>query len=264
MPVSTTAIADLQGRLAAVADAATKAWFENYLKHAIGYRGVKTPAVARIVAEWRRDHGLDRLPEDDQLGVARSLIGERLAEDKFAGILYLQKYLLRRLPPDRLLSLAEGLFAEGAFFDWSTSDWFSVRVLGPLIRRSGKGAAERIAGWRTAENLWQRRAAIVPFRAVVRDASYQPLIAATIAALVGERERFIQTGIGWVLSDMAKSHPDVAAALVERHFDDLSVEVIRRHTRYLPDHEDTKERKRSPRERRSSDRHRRAKRGEGL
>ena len=237
-------IADLQRRLDAVADPATKAWFENYLKHVIGYRGVKTPVVARIVAEWRSEHGLERLPDDDQLAVARSLIGERLAEDKFAGILYMQKYLVRRLRPDRLLTVAEGLFAEGAFFDWSTSDWFSVRVLGPLLRRRGMEAAERIAGWRTAGNLWQRRASIVPFRAVVRDESYHPLIETTIATLVEERERFIQTGIGWVVSDMAKAHPDVAATLVERHFDDLSAEVIRRHTRYLPDHERYKERKR--------------------
>ena len=239
-------IADLQRRLDAAADPATKAWFENYLKHVIGYRGVKTPVVARIVAEWRDEHGLERLPDDDQLAVARSLIGERLAEDKFAGILYMQKHLVRRLRPDRLLAVAEELFAEGAFFDWSTSDWFSVRVLAPLLRRRRTGAAERIAGWRTAEDLWQRRASIVPFRAVVRDESYHPLIETTIATLVDERERFIQTGIGWVVSDLAKAYPDVAATLVERHFDDLSAEVIRRHTRYLPDHERYKERKRRP------------------
>ena len=237
-------IADLQGQLDAVADRATKTWFENYLKHAIGYRGVKTPVVTRIVAEWRREHGLERLPDDDQLALARSLIEESLAEDKFAGILYMQKHLVRRLQPDRLLAVAEELFAEGAFFDWSTSDWFSVRVLGPLLRRGRTGTAERIAGWRTAENLWQRRAAIVPFRPMVRDESYHPLIETTVAALVGERERFIQTGIGWVVSDMAKVHPGVAATLVERHFDDLSGEVIRRHTRYLPDHERYKARKR--------------------
>ncbi len=237
-------IADLQGRLDAVADRGTKAWFENYLKHVIGYRGVKTPVVARIVAEWRRERGLERLPDDDQLALARSLIDESLAEDKFAGILYMQKYLVRRVQPDRLLAVAEGLFAEGAFFDWSTSDWFSVRVLGPLLRLGRTGAAERIAGWRSADNLWQRRAAIVPFRAVVRDESYHALIETTVAALVGERERFIQTGIGWVVSDLAKVHASVAAALVERHFDNLSAEVIRRHTRYLPEHERYKERKR--------------------
>ena len=241
---SAAMIADLQARLDAVADPGTKTWFENYLRHAIGYRGVKTPVVARIVAAWRGEHGLERLPADDQLALARSLIEEGLAEDKFAGILYMQKHLVRRLRPERLLAVAEGLFAEGAFFDWSTSDWFSVRVLGPLLGRGRTGTAERIAGWRTAENLWQRRAAIVPFRAVVRDQSCHRLIETTVAALVGERERFIQTGIGWVVSDMSKVHPGFAATLVERHFDDLSAEVIRRHTRYLSDHERYKTRKR--------------------
>ena len=134
-----------------------------------------------------------------------------------------------------------------AVADPGTKDWFSVRVLGPLLRLGRTGTAERIAGWRTAENLWQRRAAIVPFRAVVRDPSYHPFIETTVAALVGERERFIQTGIGWVVSDLAKVHASVAAALVERHFDDLSAEVIRRHTRYLPEHERYKARKRMPR-----------------
>ena len=245
-------VADLQGRLDAVADPGTKSWFENYLKHVIGYRGVKTPVVGQIVAEWRSEHGLEGLPDEDQLTVARSLIEESLAEDKFAGILYVQKYLARRLQPDRLLAVAEGLFAKGRLLRLvgSTSDWFSVRVLGPLIRRSGTRAAERIAGWRTAEDLWQRRAAIVPFRAVVRDETYHPLIEATVAELVGEPERFIQAGIGWVVSDMAKMHPGVAATLVERHFDDLSAEVIRRHTRHLPDHERYKKRKRDFGERR--------------
>ena len=237
-------IADLQGRLDAVADPRTKAWFDNYLKHAIAHRGVKTPVIERIVAQWQREHGLARLSLEDRLGIAKSLIEQNLAEDKFAGILCLQKYLVQRLEPLQLLTMAEELFAGGAFFDWATSDRFSARVLGPLIRRGGTEAAEQVAGWRTAADLWQRRAAIVPFRAVVRDESYHPLIKAVVAALAGERERFIQTGIGWVVSDMAKSHPDVAAALVAQHFDELSPEVIRRHTRHLPEHKSYKERKR--------------------
>ena len=236
-------LADLRRRLAAAANPETKAWFERYLKHVIAYRGVKTPAITRIVAEWRRAHGLERLTAEDQLAGARSLIEGRFAEDKFAGILYIQRHLLRRMDPDRILDAAEDLFAGGAFLDWSTTDWFSVRILGPLIARHGEPVARRIAAWRGAASLWQRRSSIVPFRAVVRDEAHHPTIAATIAALVGERERFIQTGIGWVISDLSKAHPDVAAALVERHFADLSPEVVRRHTRHLPAHAGYKARK---------------------
>ena len=229
-------IADLQRRLDEVADPGTKAWFENYLKQAIPYRGVKTPVVARITAKWRSAHNLHRLREREQLGLAARLIRQDHAEDKFAGILYIQKHLLRHVDAEAVLTMAEDLFTRGAFGDWSTTDWFSVRVLGPLIKRQGRRAAERIAGWHEAANLWQRRSSIVPFRAVVRQEEYHALIEATIRALVRERERFIQTGIGWVISDLSKAHPTRAAALVESHFDDLSAEVIRRHTRYLPEH----------------------------
>lgn len=62
--------------------------------------------------------------------------------------------------------------------------------------------------------------------------------------LAKKRERFIRTGIGWVVSDLPKSHPGKAAALVEGHFNDLSAEVVRRHTRYLPGHEVYRTRKR--------------------
>ena len=232
-----TPAADLRRRLEAAADPDTKAWFENYLKHVIPYHGVKTPAVAEIATEWRRAHDVGSLPDGDQLSLARSLIEGRFAEEKFAGTLYIQKYLLKRMDPDRILDVAEGLLTAGAFHDWSTNDWFSVRVLGPLITRHGGPVARRIAGWRGAPNMWQRRSSIVPFRAVVRDEAHHPTIEATIAVLVTERERFIQTGIGWVISDLSKAHPEVAAALVERHFADLSREVIRRHTKYLPGHE---------------------------
>lgn len=237
-------ISDLQMRLDAVADAARKAWFEAYLKHVIGYRGVPMPEVVRTVSLWRKECGLDGLAKADQLDMAVSLIGCALAEDKFAGMVYIQKYLVRHVPADRILEASEDLFARGAFCNWATSDGFSMRVLGPLIRRGGSGVAQRIAGWRTAADLWQRRGSIVPFRAVVSDPSYHPLIAQVIAALVKERERFIQTGIGWVVSDMAKVHPDTAVALVERHLEELSAEVIRRHTRRLPDHERFRDMKR--------------------
>lgn len=237
-------IADLQARLDKVADPGTKAWFESYLKQVIAYRGVKTPVVTRIVAAWRRDHALSRLPDRGQLELATSLIRQDHAEDKFAGTLYIQKFLLHCVDAQAILAAAEDLFAARAVFDWSTCDWFSVRVLGPLIGRHGEGPARRIAGWRTAADLWQRRSSIVPFRSVVRDEAYHPYIEATIASLAGERERFIQTGIGWVISDLSKAHPDMAAALVERHFDDLSAEVVRRHTKHLTRHGAYKARKR--------------------
>ncbi|MCY4159996.1 MAG: DNA alkylation repair protein [Bacteroidetes bacterium] len=238
-------ISDLQGRLDKAADPQTKIWFENYLKHSIQYRGVKTPEVTRILGKWRNVHDLQQVSEADQLTLAAALIRQEYAEDKFAGTLYIQKYLLKKVEMDSLLAKAEDLFSSGAFFDWSTTDWFCVRVLGPAIVHHGLEAGKRVAGWCEKSNLWHRRASIVPFRGVVRDEAYHQLIKSTIAILVKEQERFIQTGVGWVISDLSKVYPREATALVECHFDRLSAEVIRRHTKYLPDHKTYKARKRN-------------------
>ncbi len=238
-------ISDLQNRLDEVADEHTKTWFENYVKHTISYRGVKTPEVTRVVAAWRQSHALQQLPNEAGLDLAAALIRQDHAEDKFAGIVYIQKNLLKRIEANLLLETAESLFSFGAFVDWSTTDWFCVRVLGPAIAHHGEPAATRIAGWCRQADIWNRRAAIVPFRSVVRDQRFLHLIESTIAALVKEQERFIQTGVGWVISDLSKVNPRIAEALIERHFDDLSVEVIRRHTKYLPDHQSYKARKRA-------------------
>jgi len=243
-PDATLLITDLQERLDRAADEQTRAWFENYLKHAICYRGIKSPEVTRIVALWRHEHDLQQLPDRDALALAASLIRQTHAEDKFAGIFYIQKFLQKRIGADTLLDTAECLFTDGAFFDWSTTDWFCVRVLGPLIKHHGHTVAGRIASWCRNSGMWHRRASIVPFRSVIGDQSFHPLVDTTIATLVREQERFIQTGIGWVVSDLSKTHPNVAEMLIERHLDDLSAEVIRRHTRHLPQHNKYKAKKR--------------------
>ena len=237
-------IANLQHRLDKAADPATRHWFERYLKHAIEFRGVRTPEVTRIVEEWHDSNGLAPCSPEERLRLAINLIREQKCEDKLAGILLIQKHLLGRLGADTLLVSIEEIFAEGRIRDWSTNDWLCARVLGPLVRRDGRDAAVRVAGWRTSGNLWQRRSSVVSLRAVVADPAYHPLISDVVAHLVRENARFIQTGIGWLIADLSRSAPGVAQELVERHFELLSPEVVRRHLKHLPHHERYMARKR--------------------
>ncbi len=237
-------IADLQRRLDRASDPDTRRWFENYLKHAVGVRGVRTPDVERVVAEWQSDHGVAERTPEDRLELAVALIRQAKCEDKLAGILLIQKRLLRRLDAGALLDAVERLFRAGAIRDWSTNDWLCARIVGPLVRREGLPVAERVAGWTESPVLWQRRSAAVSLRTVAADDSFRPLIARVTADLLRERERFVQTGAGWLIADLSRHAPEFAAALVERHFERLTAEVVRRHLKRLPDYESYKERKR--------------------
>lgn len=237
-------IKKLQTKLDGVSDEKTRKWFENYLKNAISYRGVKTPTVAKIVSHWRVDEAIDKLPLEKQMEIACDLIRERKAEDKFAGIIYIQKYLLGSLETDILLQNFNRLYNQEAFWDWSTTDWFCIRVLDPFIMKSEDTVAREIGSWYKSRNLWQRRSSIVSFRGSAKKNKYLTIIKRNIASLVKEDERFIQTAIGWLISELSRYYPDEANDIVSKHFSDLSYEVINRHTKYLPDHKKLKERKR--------------------
>ena len=230
-------ILDLQDRLEAAADPATRDWFEGYLKHAIRYRGVRTPEVSRILSAWRADCALGGWAPEAELALAADLIRQRKCEDKLAGIIWIQKHLSARLDPEAMLDTVENLFGEGAIGDWSTNDWLCARVLGPLIRRHGMVSAMRVAEWRSSGGLRQRRTSAVALRSVADQTAFQPLITETVACLVVEQQRFIRTGVGRLIADLSRHSPEFATELADRHIDDLSPEVIRRHLKLLPDTE---------------------------
>ena len=237
-------ITDLIQQIEDHSDLKTKQWFDNYLKGAITYRGVKTPQVTKLVKAWHRNHELSRYSLSDQLSLCTALIAGDFAEEKFAGTLYLQTFLRDQLDYSSLLNTCNTLFKEGYFFDWSTTDWFCTRILDPLILEHGLAAAQIIADLRASKNLWQRRASIVSFRHASSDSQYHALIEQIIVDLLPSNERFIQTGVGWVLSEMSKTFPIRAETLFRQHLHSLSKEVIDRHTKYLLCHKALKQLKR--------------------
>ena len=114
----------------------TARWFNNYLKGAITYRGLKTPALKNILKELFRLTSVDQLPGEIQLGHIRFWLAAPMAEDKLTSILWLKHWLkneARNGDPTqavmRALDLVESTFAAGDINDWSTNDWLCVRVL---------------------------------------------------------------------------------------------------------------------------------------
>lgn len=67
----------------------------------------------------------------DQKKLALELIRKDHFEDKLAGILYIQEILLPSgsIKWKKDLSSFEKLFKDKYIFDWSTCDWFCVKVL---------------------------------------------------------------------------------------------------------------------------------------
>ena len=243
----------LSQMLEAEAKPETAEWFTNYLKGAISYRGVKTIALKGILSEFFRVTERDKQPCSVQLSHIRYWLSKPMAEDKFIAILWLQKWLKRRRASDeaaaalcQTFELLEDAFAAGDIHDWSTNDWICVRVL-ETIPLKYPAFIDRLIGWHEASSVWQRRSGVLAFKKSAKAGHYHLEVERIISKLLPSEERFVQTAIGWVLSDASRKHPNWAARIFNRHFAHLSHEVIVRHTKHLPNHVDLKKQSRARR-----------------
>jgi 3-methyladenine DNA glycosylase AlkD len=234
-------ILDLQGRLAERAKAATRGWWERYLKGAIRFRGVKMGDIREEVLEWNSER-LGAAPVDLQWELAIALLKEPFAEDKLAGILYLEEVLIPSGSfqwPMALRDIA-ALFDRGFISDWNTCDWLCVKSLAPLIRRAGEPCAREISGWRQAENLWRMRASGVAFVTLAKrgEGNFQGFTAMLLevcAATVSRPDRFAQTGTGWVLRELSVAEGARVADFIEENIGKFSKEGLRYAIAKLPE-----------------------------
>ena len=239
--------------LEASASAETAEWFTNYLKGAIQYRGLKTPQLRGVLKAFFADTEAEELPPEIQLKHIRYWLAQPMAEDKLIAILWLKDWLkVQGRGSDAteeislVLALVEDVFAAGDIHDWSTNDWLCVRVLENIVEKYPQHNG-RLMGWGEAQSLWQRRSALLAFKKSGKHGLFHAEIAALIVKLLPSDERFIQTAVGWVLCDASRNYPDWASSLFEKHFDELTHEVIVRHTKYLDNHGDLKQRSRKRR-----------------
>ena len=229
----------------------TKKWFDNYLKGSIVFRGIKRPAVFIEVKKWVEKNNIQTYPIEQKLKLAEFLFSSPYAEDKFAGNMFVKDEVIKnsqhfsKQDSQMCLDHFNYFFKKEFFRDWCTTDWFCVGVLDPFIIKNKFFIAKQILKWKKSKNFWQRRASIVSFRKASLDKSYHPMIKDIIKDLVDEDQRFIQTGIGWVLSDMSKKYPQESERLFRKYMKKLHTEVIDRHTKHLKNHKTLKRLKRS-------------------
>src|SRR3712207_6754734 len=232
----------LQLRLNAHATAATREWWTKYLRGAASFRGVKMGDVRKAVHAWFEEERLgEHLSMGQQKDLAVMLLEEDYTEDKLAGILFLQEILLPEGALDWRSDLPRfaRLFDGGYIRDWNVCDWFCVKVLGPLAEQQGEACARAISEWREANSVWQRRASVVAFADLASKGDrnfpgFTEMVLNNCAHLLGSQERFVQTGVSWVLRELSGSDEGRVIGFVEANVARFSREGLKNATRYLP------------------------------
>ena len=207
-------------------------WWNRYLKGSIPFIGAGIPEIRKILLARNRSEGLDQLPMNKQVGLVNRLIKGRFAEEKLAAILYIQLFWLGKLKDTFLLNLISDWFDERYIYDWNTTDWLSVKILGPMIDSEDPQVMWILKRWNRDPYLWKARASLVPF-ALSRDIqNHQRDIGRFCDVLIRRQERFAKTAVGWVLREYSKKDPEFVLTFLSKHVKYTPAEVKRNALKY--------------------------------
>jgi len=217
----------LTRELKAASSEKMKLWSTNYLKGTEHFLGTPLPAVKTIALPlWKT------IPQDSELrlSIIHTLLKAKHSEIKVAGMILYQERLMkdtkRRWTAD--LESFHELFEAGTFNSWNICDWMCLRVLGAILLTDPKKTHRALASWMRSENLWTRRASLVPHLSLLKKTrEFDTNIIGLAEQLVAYPDRFNQTAVGWVIRELYKKQKESATFFIMKNVQTLSPEGLR-------------------------------------
>lgn len=198
--------------LIALADEPRAEQMAQYHKIPRRYLGVTTPQIDELARTWRAQRDLR-----SRLDLADSLWRSDIHEARIAGAKLLTQARIR--PDEDAWALIQSWLPD--FDSWAIAD--SVMSAGQKRLVADPARLDQVETWLQSDNMWIRRAALVgtlPWAKMNNpkpdDLARRDRILGWAAALVDQRDWFIQKAIAWWLRDLSKRDaPRVTAFLAE-------------------------------------------------
>ncbi len=206
-------------------DQAHANWTTKYLRDTTPSRGVRIPKLRKVVADWYNENSVSSFSGERQREMAYELVRKKYFEDKLAGTVLLQDHVMPRgeLRLEHLHEV-ECLYTDGSINDWSTCDWFCVRVLGKLAKE--EGGVAKLLEWADAENLWQARSSLVSVLSVSELKRHHEEMMRTARVVIARDERFAKTAVGWLLREIANVDKRVVRNFLDDELQNFSKEAL--------------------------------------
>jgi 3-methyladenine DNA glycosylase AlkD len=226
MPADTSLVAAVRDGLAALADPVRAPQMQVYMKSAMPFRGVPTPArrmlMRELLAGWAP--GGRAVWE----ATVRALWdGAKYREERYAAIDVCGHRSARTWQDAATMPLYEHLIVSGAW--WDHVDAVAIHFAGRILRAAPDAVTPTIRRWVTAEDRWLRRSAVIGQNGA-KEKTDTDLLADAIDANLEDGDFFIRKGIGWALREYAKTNPDwVLAFVATRELSPLSRREATKH-----------------------------------
>ena len=189
------------------ADPAQAAPMKKYMRDQFEYLGIKSPQVKILFRQAIQENGLPSPEELDQ--IVRELWDLPQREFQYLAISLMER-LEKKLPSSTIKTL-EYMITHKSW--WDTVDNIS-HIVGVHFKRYPEVREKYLAKWRTSDNLWLRRTAIL-FQLDYKEETNFDLLGEIIQENLGSTEFFINKAIGWALRQYARIDPNAVKKFVK-------------------------------------------------
>lgn len=210
--MSDALVRSLRAELAARADPQRAPAMRRYMKSAMPFLGVPSPAVAAAVRTSLASHPVAD-PDDLQRTVRVLFEQATHREEWYAALGLLRRPGLTRLLPPQSVELIAWLTVRGAWWDVTDS---AAKPLGALLATHRDQVEPVIRTWIDGDELWLRRLSII-CQLGRRGDTDLALLTDAIGAAQEEREFFLRKAIGWALREHSKTDEAWVRTFVDTH-----------------------------------------------
>jgi len=211
-------VLEIRAALQESADPLKAPRMQAYMKSAMPYRGVSSPAQKAI---WKRTFGAHALPSAQRWQrVALTLWREAaFREERYAAIALTG---LRTYEPYRTMDsipMFEEMIVTGAW--WDFVDAIAGHHLGDVLRADPRRMARLMRRWARDAHLWKRRSAILCQLGFKHETDVT-LLYDCIEPNMADTQFFIRKAIGWALRQHAWTDPREVKRYVQANRSRLS------------------------------------------
>ena len=203
------------------------AQMSKYMKFHFPFLGIKSPDTKLLLREFFKKTNIlkeEKLPEAFFREVWE------LPEREFQ---YAVLTMLVRRPKwltSEDMEFVEELITTKSW--WDTVDTTASNIVGELFLREPLLVHKHIPVWKSHENMWLRRTAIL-FQLKYKAETDEELLFHIIRLNMADREFFIRKAIGWALREYSKTKPEVVKAFIEEESAKLSNLSIREGMKHI-------------------------------
>ncbi|MCL4867325.1 MAG: DNA alkylation repair protein [Anaerolineae bacterium] len=202
-------LAPLLQQLEAQANPVEAAAMARYMRDQFPFYGIKTPQRRLLVRQFLDAHG--RPPPDLLEPVILNLWQRPQRECQYIAVGLLEKGS-KRLPTPAI-PLVEQLIITKSW--WDTVDALAGGIAGEQFHRFPESREAVLPHWRTSDNMWLRRSAIL-FQLGYKAETDAALLLEIVQENRHSSEFFIQKAIGWALREYSKTNPNLVVDFVQR------------------------------------------------